>query len=223
MRRNRRIIMANYLTDGELKQLLDTPKALSDSIAQRDYHWMSALVLTGCRIEEFSYITIGDVMSALQTKYLFIPKERRKGRKKDHSIFITEALKKHLKALVMMAEDTDNDAPLIPNKQGGHLCVRAYQKRVIYWAKEAGLPYRVTPHWFRHTRGYQIFKNSGSKRPLQIIQEVLGHQNINTTTIYSRPTRDEVALALQETDKQGSVRKNMTQLRREFNERTSQR
>ncbi len=213
--------MANYLTDSELKQLLDTAKALSDPLAQRDYHWMAALVISGCRIEEFSLITVGDVYQSFKTKYLFIPKERRKGRKRDHMVLITDALRTHLKALVMMAEDGADDAPLITGYDGKHLSVRAYQKRTEYWSKQAELPFIVSPHWFRHTRGYQIFKNSDSKRPLQIIQAALGHRNLNTTAIYAKPNREEIEAALQATDRKPG-RKNIRSLRQEFEERTTE-
>lgn len=211
--------MKRHLTQDELKLLLNEPKKDSDPLAQRDHHVIGALSKSGLRIQEFSLITLPDVYEALKTNYLFIPKENRKGRegkKRDHSVYVTEPLRKHLLALVMMNEGDDPHAPLVPGRNGDPLSVRSYQARLKYWAIKAGLSKNFSPHWLRHTRAMDILKNSSSKEPLRIIQTALGHTNINTTMVYLKMDQEELETTLNDTDGAASKRKNMAKLRSRF-------
>ncbi|KKN58160.1 hypothetical protein LCGC14_0555010 [marine sediment metagenome] len=71
------------------------------------------------------------------------------------------------------------DSPLAPRTAQGivkQLCMRA------------GLP-DVHVHSLRHTAGYQLRKAGASERD---IQDVLGHKNINTTSLYTNLVRDDL-------------------------------
>ncbi|MTD32434.1 tyrosine-type recombinase/integrase [Paludibacterium denitrificans] len=129
--------MERYLTPNEQQQLLNAAYRVNDPLAQRDYHIMAALLHSGCRITEFSLITLGDTFDALKTGYLFIPRENRKGGKRDHKVFVTKALRLHLVALINLNGSQLSSDPLVPGRFGQPLTVRNYQQRIRYWAKEA--------------------------------------------------------------------------------------
>lgn len=51
---------------------------------------------------------------------------------------------------------------------------------------------KVTPHMLRHTLGYRLIKNT----PLTTIQQILGHDHVSTTNIYTLTTEKDMAEAL---------------------------
>ena len=57
-------------------------------------------------------------------------------------------------------------------------------------AEEAGVPYRVTPHMFRHTAATRYARKYGNP---QLVQKLLGHTNIRTTEVYFHINEDDVA------------------------------
>ena len=54
---------------------------------------------------------------------------------------------------------------------------------------KAGIEMKVTPHTFRHTFATSALK-SGMKP--EVIQKILGHENITTTQIYAKLASSEV-------------------------------
>lgn len=216
--------MNHYLTPAEQKKLLDTIKQFADEKAQRDYHAVSALIHSGMRIGEFLLITVGDTLAALDSGYLYIPAENRKGGKRDHSIYLTQSLRRDLFGLITLRGSDDPQHYLIGGRTDQEpMTVRNMQLRVKSWAKQAGLAHlKVTPHFFRHTHAMNIMRGSTAKEPLRIIKAALGHRNINTTAIYTEASREEVAAALNEIDKGHEGRMTLSKLRSEYRQRNTQ-
>jgi len=75
------------------------------------------------------------------------------------------------------------------NKHGRALSVRNAQKIVSRAAKRAGIRKRVTPHKLRHSFATHLLDSGVS---IRIIQELLGHSNLQTTQIYTRVSRDHI-------------------------------
>lgn len=195
--------MERYLTENEQTKLLETMQKYSDDLAQRDYYITLALINSGMRINEFLNIKIKDVMAAFDTKYLYIPKENRKGKKKDHMIYLTQSLRKAFINLLSINESNeDPENYLITGRNENEpMCARNIQKRIKKWAVEAGLSHlNVTPHYFRHTYAMNIIRKSTAKEPIRIVKAALGHINLNTTAIYTEPNRESVSQALDEID-----------------------
>lgn len=214
-------VMKRYLTPVEQKLLLSTVKQFADVHARRDSAWMHLLNHSGLRIGEFSRLTVGDAKSALVTGYIFIPKEHRKGGKKDHDVLVTAPVREALTALLDIHREMSgflaDNFPLVMSRKHGALTVRAYQQRVALWAIKAGLPRGVSPHWFRHTRAMNIMKNTTSNDPRGIVQAALGHDSIASTAVYTRMTKEDVEQALHEVDGRG--RAGLPKLRKEYEKR----
>lgn len=213
--------MNHYLTPDEQKKLLDTIKKLADEKAQRDYYIVSALINSGMRIGEFLLITVGDAFAALDNGYLYIPAENRKGGKRDHSIYLTQSLRRDLTQLLTIRGSRDPQHYLVAGRVDQEpMSARNMQLRVKSWAEQAGLGHlKVTPHFFRHTHAMNIMRGSTAKEPLRIIKAALGHRNINTTAIYTAASREEVAAALNEIDGINRPRTTLAQLRRAHRQR----
>lgn len=205
------VMMKRYLTEEEQQKLLSTPKQLSDVIARRDYAWMRLLIATGFRITEFSLLTVADATTALKTGYIYIPKDHRKGKKRDHTKLVTQPIREALTDLLEIRREMGyheiGNHPLVMSRNHGRMTVRSYQQRIRYWADRAGIPGNVSPHWCRHTRGMNIMRRSTSNDPRGIVQQELGHASISTTGIYTTISREDLAAALVEVDGAPPLRK----------------
>lgn len=208
-------MLERYLNDAQQKKLLDAAGKTHDPYAQRDHAWMRALLYSGCRISEFSMITVAAAQHAIDTRRLVIPREHRKGQKRDHAPLATAALIDAFADLLRLREiltgqlnsTIDTAAALVVNRYGAKLSVRSYQKRMHYWGAKAGIELKVSPHWLRHTRAKNIMAKSGAQDPRGIVQRELGHVSIASTTIYTAPGIHEVRSALERTDATRPARK----------------
>ena len=82
--------------------------------------------------------------------------------------------KKHIKSLV----ELDDDALL------AHI-FKVIKKEAL----KKGIKKDISPHTLRHTFATHLLKNGAD---LRIIQELLGHENISTTQIYTHVTNNKL-------------------------------
>jgi site-specific recombinase XerC len=221
-------MLRRYLTNDEQQRLLKAAAQPSDILARRDAAWLNALLLSGLRITEFSLVTLGDAADALVHKYLFIPKERRKGGKTDHRVFVTVPLRAALKTLIAVRyemtseQDSALDGALVISRQHERcapMSVRSFQLRFKHWAALAGLPADASPHWLRHSRAMNIMRNSEANDPRGITKEALGHASIASTGVYTGVLREELEQALTQTDAIKPRRVSLAALRNNFDKR----
>lgn len=229
--------MNRYLTEPEQATLLRTlrKEGAICLLARRDDAVTRALIHSGLRINEFSLITVGDALAALRTRYLFIPREHRKGwaagkgerKTRDHEVFMTAPLREAIEDLLKVRAEmtgagrTTEEAPLVISRAGERLTVRSYQLRMKKWGAMADLPPRFSPHWLRHTRGQNIMRRSEAKDPRGVVQQALGHADIRSSGVYTVCPREEVEAALSATDGSGAQRVTTRALRREYEGRAA--
>lgn len=70
------------------------------------------------------------------------------------------------------------------------LTPRTVQKRLEKLSKRARLKRRISPHILRHTFAVKVLRKTGNLRALQL---VLGHKNLETTSVYLRYVSSEQA------------------------------
>lgn len=213
--------MNHYLTEAEQGKLLSTIGQYREDKAQRDFHIVSALIASGLRIGEFLLITVGDVYAALDSNYLYIPAANRKGGKRDHSVYLTKTLRRDLINLLSIRASAEPEHYLVAGRADQTpMSARNLQQRVKEWAKEAGLAHlNITPHFFRHTAAMNLLRHSTAREPLRVVKSALGHLNINTTSIYTEASREEVAEAMNAADRTAQPRITLPQLRRQYQQR----
>jgi site-specific recombinase XerC len=216
-------VFRRFLTKSEQPKFLGTIRQFSDLIAKRDHAVCCLLIAGGFRIGELLKTSVGDAVSALDTNYFFIPKEHRKGEVADLSQLVTTTIRAALLDLLSLREGAEMDEALIVSRKSKErgwsaMTVRAFELRVAHWAKLAGLPEGVSPHWLRHTHAKNIIRESQAADPMRIAQVSLGQKSRRSTEIYTRVDREEMDTALLTTDRamNGRPRVRIADLRKRF-------
>lgn len=210
--------MLKYLTEPQQRELLKAPRTLLDPLARRDYHWMSALILTGMRVHEFSRLTVERVKMGLASGWLVSDKQHCKGKRRANEYCVTAQLRMHLLALIRISDELSaglqqpaDGQPLVWGRAvdgvANPLSVRSYEARFKHWVKVAGLDERLSPHALRHTRGMNVITRCRGNNPLKVAQIALNHASLRSTGVYLHVSREEVAAQLQLVDGGGRMRK----------------
>jgi integrase/recombinase XerC len=75
-----------------------------------------------------------------------------------------------------------DEQALFVSKRGTRITVRSAQQRMDHWGKVLGVQGKVHPHRLRHSFASHMLESSGD---LRAVQELLGHEDISTTQIYT--------------------------------------
>jgi len=80
-------------------------------------------------------------------------------------------------------ERVDGDPKaLFTNPTGARLSSRSVQNVIKRWALQAGLPPETSPHTLRHSFATHLLDGGAD---LKTVQQLLGHENLATTQIYT--------------------------------------
>ncbi len=77
---------------------------------------------------------------------------------------------------------TEADSALFTTQQGNRLQPRSVQQRLKHWVTRQGITGNLHPHKLRHSFASHMLESSSD---LRAVQELLGHEDISTTQIYT--------------------------------------
>jgi len=178
-----------YFMEEEKEKFL---KAVEESRSVRDKMIVSLFLATGIRLSELANLFVSKVQDK---KILKVVGKGRKEREIPLKTKTQEELRAFLEWKKGAGESLHPNAPLFCSPlTKKRLSNRAIQFRIDYYVRKADLERDFSPHALRHTFGYGLGKKG---IPLQVIQKLLGHSNINTTQIYCQPDLDQMRLAVE--------------------------
>ena len=103
-----------------------------------------------------------------------------------------KAIREYMKLRKLRTSNERGSAPLFINKHGTRLTARSFQRNLKLYLEAAGLPPDLTPHKLRHSFATHML-DAGAD--LRSVQELLGHENLSTTQIYTHVSAERLKKA----------------------------
>ena len=154
----------------------------------RDKAIIEVIYSGGLRISEVVGMDYGDVDLTSG-----IVKVRGKGKKERLAALgnpAIRAVKNYLKLRRQWCgASRESDSPLFLNQSGSRLSARSFQRDLKNYLLTAGLPPELTPHKLRHSFATHLL-DAGAD--LRSVQEMLGHENLSTTQIYTQVSSERL-------------------------------
>lgn len=173
--------LPNFLTYNEVLKILEIPPRDNWQYL-RDRAIIELLYSTGIRVGELVNLKIEDINFAEE-----VIKVKGKGRKER----IVPVGKFALDCLIEYIERRPNKGEkfVFLNKYGKKLTERSVERIIKKYSIIAGINKKVTPHTLRHTFATHLLDRGAD---LRFVQELLGHERITTTQVYTHLTIEKL-------------------------------
>ena len=182
--------LPKFLELEQITKLLSTPddKTL---LGSRDRAMLEVLFSTGVRVSELVDLNFADINFEGQTIRV-----RGKGKKQRTAPIGPTAIAAINKYLELRRADArsasfDQNA-LFVNKHGQRLSTRSVRRKLDKYLADAGLDPSISPHTLRHSFATHMLNNGAD---LRSVQELLGHQSLSTTQVYTHLTTPRLKAA----------------------------
>lgn len=176
--------LPKFLGLEDIQRLLNTPPA-NVWLGARDRAIMEVLYSTGVRVSELVGLNMDDVDFLGEVIHI-----RGKGKKERICPIGSSAMQSIQNYIEFRNRRLANDSAfdskvLFANKHGKRLSTRSVRRKMDKYLLIAGLDPAISPHTLRHSFATHMLNNGAD---LRSVQELLGHQSISTTQIYTHVT-----------------------------------
>jgi len=166
----------------QVEKLLSAPNDKT-LLGARDRAILETLYSTGIRVSELVGINFGDIDETGQA--IVIRGKGRKERIVPLGTHAMTALSHYIETLRVNHIPNDNEDPLFINKHNTRLSTRSVRRKVSKYLEQVGLDPSISPHTLRHSFATHLLDNGAD---LRSVQELLGHQSLSTTQVYTHLT-----------------------------------
>jgi len=176
--------LPKFLEYDQVKKLLETPPT-DNWLGARDRAIMETLYSTGVRVSELVALNIEDV--DFLGEVLHVRGKGKKERLTPIGSSALQAIQHYMEFRKKRAQGNGNFDPkvLFVNKHGKRLSTRSVRRKMDKYLKIAGMDPTISPHTLRHSFATHMLNNGAD---LRSVQELLGHQSLSTTQIYTHLT-----------------------------------
>lgn len=174
------------LDSGELKKLMAAPDMRTDR-GYRNRIILELLYDCGIRRAEVARIKLADL--DLESGFIKIHGKGNKERVVPVSDRVCNLVKSYIAMIRPTFLQGKDEGDLILNRWGGKMNEIGIWAVVKRCADLAGIKKNVTTHTFRHTCATHMLQNGA---PIRHIQELLGHESLESTQIYTRVTINDL-------------------------------
>ncbi len=180
--------LPDYLTFEQMESMLHTFD-LSKPADIRDRCILETMYACGLRVSECAGIRKADVR--LKEEYLSVMGKESKERLVPFYHRCGQLIELYLNKArpLFMAKCEEDHGILFVNQKGKPITPRSIQLIAEKAGVNAGLAVHVHPHMIRHSFATHLLDNGAD---LRIVQELLGHENLSTTQIYTHVTQDRL-------------------------------
>lgn len=181
--------LPDYMTMEECERVLMSISGINED---RDYAIVLLALTCGLRVSEIAGINLDDLRFDAGQQFLKI---RGKGNK-ERQVYPSDACVEAIRDYLNIREDTykpdaKNQNALFLSRKHNRISVDAVQAMVRKVTLEAGIR-PLSPHKLRHTAATLMLQNGVDIRTLQ---DVLGHNSISTTEIYTHVDNSALMVA----------------------------
>lgn len=158
--------------------------------AERDYCILTLFLNCGFRLAELVGINLTDIQDDRLTVIGKGSKER--------TVYLNDACLEAIKNYLPEREKIDISASaqnaLFVSERGARISRRTVQNLVEKYVKKIGLdPRKYTTHKLRHTAATLMYQSGAD---IRVLQEILGHKQLNTTEIYTHVSNENIKEAV---------------------------
>ena len=159
----------------------------------RNYCMVTLFLNCGMRLSELVGIDMNDIDRFLRSVRIL-----GKGNK-ERIIYFNDACRSALEEYIPLREQqkvaTESENALFLSKRGKRIDNRTVQKMVEKYFELSGLGNRgLSVHKLRHTAATLMYSKGGVD--VRVLKEILGHEQLNTTQIYTHVSNNEVEAAM---------------------------
>ncbi|MBQ7232768.1 MAG: tyrosine recombinase XerC [Bacillales bacterium] len=181
------IRLPNFFYEDEM-ELLFSQKLEETPLNLRNIVILELLYGTGIRVSECCKLRVDSV--DFYTNTLLVFGKRNKERFVPFGQHARQALKTYLEiARPKLMKHVEPHEFLFVNHLGKSLTARGIQYIFTKWIEDIAEIQKISPHMLRHTFATHLL-NRGAD--LRVVQELLGHENLATTQIYTHVTKDRL-------------------------------
>jgi integrase/recombinase XerC len=180
------------LAEPEVHALLRLAGESGHGLAKRNYALVQLMVQAGLRVGEVAALRVADITAHERSGLVRIREGKGlKAREVPLNATARRALRLYLDNRGAAPEE-----PLFLSGRGGSMPTRTIQAVVAHLARRAGIyRVRVSSHTLRHTFALNYLRQNPGK--LVELAGLLGHESLDTTAIYTRPSGEELAQDLE--------------------------
>jgi len=156
---------------------------------KKDIAITELLLNTGIRVSELCNLTMNDVEITERKGIIRVMGKGRKYRE----VPLNSEVRKYLKEYLDVRPYNTSEYVFISQKTGTKMTRTAIYEMLKKYGELAGI--KVSPHMLRHTFATFSLRNKGVD--LRTLQDLLGHEDLNTTARYTKPTMEDKARAVE--------------------------
>lgn len=179
--------LPRFLDPNQIDVLLNCPNT-NDMLGARDRAILETLYSSGLRVSELVALNLSEVDFLGEILHV-----RGKGKKERLAPIGSGALQAIQRYLTFRDADPRKESfdhqALFVNKHGQRLSTRSVRRKLDKYLTQAGLDPRISPHTLRHSFATHMLNNGAD---LRVVQELLGHQSLSTTQIYTHLTTNKM-------------------------------
>ena len=182
-------VLPKFLYLEEIDKLFDSIKT-DTVLGKRDYALLEFMYGTGVRVSELCNIESDDI-DYVNRQVIVLGKGSKERYLPLHELII-EALEDYVSSArieLQSRNKLDISNKLFLNHHGSELSprgVRVILEKIVSNASES---FHISPHMLRHSFASHLLNNGAD---LVTVQELLGHENLSTTQIYTHISKEQI-------------------------------
>lgn len=183
--------LPRVLYEEEIEVILKANEKRQDFLKDRDQLILEFMFATGLRASEVVSLTLQSFN--LNERFLMVLGKGNKERMVPFTdrvqLLLRDYLQNMRKELLKKRKSSQPTNALFLNAQGGKLTIQGLRYILLTVEKKTGEYVRLHPHLLRHSFATNLLEKGAN---LRVIQELLGHESLNTTQIYTHVSEDKM-------------------------------